>query len=27
VWTKADSVTGFDDFAWGSAQGRAGEAR
>ncbi len=26
VWTKADSVTAFDDFSWGAAQGRT-EAR
>jgi len=26
VWTKADSVTAFDDFAWGSLQARPGDS-
>lgn len=27
VWTKADSVTAFDDFSWGGRSGLSGDAR
>jgi len=27
VWTKADSVTAFDDFSWGRMRGASGDAR